>query len=664
MKTFRKILIANRGEIAARIIKTAKKMGIETVLVHSQYDVNSYAATLADELVLLNGESIAETYLNQDKIIQAALKTDCEAIHPGYGFLSENESFAKNCEKNNLVFIGPAAGSIALMGNKLEAKKFAKKAGLPILEGYSGTAKEILKKTINPEFPVLVKAAAGGGGKGMKIVNSMSELPQALESAEREAMNYFGNGDLYVERFINQPRHIEVQVLGDHFGNLIHLFERECTIQRRYQKIIEECPSPTLNQSLREKITSAAVKLCSKANYRNAGTIEFLLDENGSFYFLEMNTRIQVEHPVTEMATRIDLVEEQILIAAGNALRYRQEEVSLKGHAIECRIYAEDPWNNFIPAPGEMTLYSPPAVPGIRLDAAYNTPSTVYSFYDPMIAKLIAHKHTREEAIRTMLQALREYAIHGIKTNIGYLVTVLSHTGFQNNQISTKFCDTKSVELFEMQLSQTTSDERFIPLLAFLLKSLKNSYKPANIWESIGFWRLNNVIEAWLDCRNYYVRIINLTEKEFEFALDNKIFLGTYSIQDNEVSMEIMGESPRVYISSRKDDGMPEVSFGGLFYPMYRKDLLRRREFYTDTTPDDHPASANVKSPMPGKVVKVNKKAGDIVKKGDLLVIIEAMKMENNILSPVDGKIMEVSVQTGDMVDSSSALVFFEEPKI
>lgn len=662
MRTFRKILIANRGEIAARIIRTAKRLGIETVLVHSQYDTDSVAAKLADELVLLTGETLAETYLNQEKIIEAAIKTDCEAIHPGYGFLSENESFANNCEKSNLVFIGPTPDSIHLMGNKLEAKKFAKNAGLPILEGYSGTAKEILKKTNNPEFPILVKASAGGGGKGMKIVHSMEELPQALESAEREALNYFGNGELYVERFITQPRHIEVQVLGDHFGNLVHLFERECTIQRRYQKIIEECPSPTLNQDLREKITSAAAKLCMKANYRNAGTIEFLLDENGNFYFLEMNTRIQVEHPVTEMATGIDLVEEQILIAAGNPLRFKQEEISLKGHAIECRIYAEDPWNNFLPAPGEMTLYSPPTVPGIRLDGAYDTPSTIYSFYDPMIAKVISHRHTREESVRQMIQALEEYAIHGIKTNIGYLVTLLRHPDFQNNYISTKFCELKSEELFDAQMARMTSEERFIPLIAYLIKSFRNGRIPMNVWEQIGFWRLNNTIETWLDCRNYLVEIISLTEKEFEFRVDEKIFYGNYSIHGNEIRLSLPGETYKVFISYNAEE-LPEVSFRGLFYPMYRKDLLRRTEFYTDVTPDDHPASANVKSPMPGKVVKVNKKAGDIVKKGELLVIIEAMKMENNIISPLDGKIMEIAVKPGDMVDSSSALVYFEEPK-
>lgn len=662
MKTFRKILIANRGEIAARIIATAKKMRIFTVLVHSEYDSNSPGAQLADELILLEGDSLADTYLHQDKIIKAALKTGCEAIHPGYGFLSENAAFAEKCEKNKLIFIGPSADSIKLMGNKLEAKTFAKKCGIPILEGFSGTAEEILKNTKNPEFPVLVKATAGGGGKGMKIVNSMEEFPQALESAEREAISYFGNGELYIEKYITNPRHIEVQVLGDHKGNLVHLFERECTIQRRYQKIIEECPSPTLSEKTRKKITASAVELCKKAGYKNAGTIEFLMDTDNSFYFLEMNTRIQVEHPVTEMATGIDLVEEQILIAAGNPLRFVQEDISLQGHAIECRIYAEDPWNNFIPAPGEMTLYSQPVEEKVRVDSAYTEAAPVYSFYDPMIAKVIVHKQTRNEAIVHMIKALEEFAIHGIKTNIGYLATLLKNPDFGQNKVSTKFCESNSQGLFEMYLSETASDSRFIALIGYLIKSLKNGHKPHNIWQEIGFWRLNNIIDAWLDCQDVSVKIISLSEKDFELKINEDIFLGSYYISRNQIVLHIMGETHKVFVSE-KTGGMPDVSYKGNFYPMFRKDFLRRSEFYTDTTPDDHPSSTNVKSPMPGKVIKVNKKPGDIVKRGDLLVIIEAMKMENNILSPVDGTIWEIPVQEGDMVDSSSPLIFFEESK-
>jgi acetyl-CoA carboxylase biotin carboxylase subunit len=662
MKVFRKILIANRGEIAARIIRTAKRMGITTVLVHSIYDKDSLAASLADELVYLPGDSLSDTYLNQKKIIEAAISSGCEAIHPGYGFLSENAEFAEKVAKNKLIFIGPDVASIRMMGNKLEAKAFAKNAGVPILDGYSGTAAEILENTKNPEFPILVKAAAGGGGKGMKIVNNLKELPQALESAEREALNYFSNGELYIEKYITKPRHIEVQILGDHFGNIVHLYERECTIQRRYQKIIEECPSPTLNDHLREQITSSALDLAKKAGYKNAGTIEFLLDENGKFYFLEMNTRIQVEHPATEMATGVDLVEEQIYIASGNPLRISQQDISINGHAIECRIYAEDPWNNFIPAPGEMTLYHPPSADKIRIDSAYSRASIVYSFYDPMISKVIAHKPNRNEAIQQMIEALMDYSIHGIKTNIGYLITLLKQPEFVQNNVSTKYIEENAQLLFDTQVTQVNSEIRFVPVIGYVLKSLSRNEPPRNIWEQIGFWRMNNELEIWLDCQTYVIQILHLSYKHFHLNVDNKFFTGEYKVSEEKVELTMAGINHKVFVTE-KPAGMPDVSFQGDFYPMFRKDILRRSEFYKDIAPDEHPASANVKSPMPGKIIQVNVKPGDKVKKGELLMIIEAMKMENNILSPMDGTIWEVIVEEGNMVDSSSPLVYFEELK-
>jgi 3-methylcrotonyl-CoA carboxylase alpha subunit len=660
MKSFRKILIANRGEIAARIIRTAKKMQIDTVLVHSVHDKETQAWSLADETYLLEGESLAETYLNTDAIVQAALKTGCEAIHPGYGFLSENAEFAETCKQNNLVFIGPEPDVIRLMGNKLAARNFAKEAGVPILEGYSGSPGEILEHTKNPEFPLLVKAAAGGGGKGMKIVTKPDEFKQALESAQREAENYFGNGELYVERFISKPRHIEVQVLGDHHGQLIHLFERECTIQRRYQKIIEECPSPTLTETARREITHAAVSLGKKANYKNAGTIEFLLDENGKYFFLEMNTRIQVEHPVTEMATGIDLVEQQIRIASGQPLSFSQEEVSLNGHALECRIYAEDPWNNFLPAPGKMTLYQEPVIRNVRIDAAFSRPATVQGFYDPMIAKLIVHRPNRHEAINTMISALGEYPIHGIKTNTGYLRTLLDQPAFRANQVYTKFCEDKAKELFDFQIKEVSSEQRFIPMLGYLLAGMNKRNNGGSIWEQIGFWRVINEIEVWLDCQTYLVRIEKITEKEFYFSTSDKNFSGVYTISGQCVVIRMNNQVYKVFLSE-KEDGLPDVSFNGNFYPMFRRDFLRRNEFSSDSSPDEHPASSHVRSPMPGKVVKVAVKPGKKVEKGDLLFIIEAMKMENNVLSPMDGTVWEVPVKQGDMVDSSSPLLYFED---
>ncbi len=659
MKLFRKILIANRGEIAVRIINTAKRLGIQTVLVHSEYDKNSFAAQLAGELYLLEGDLLSDTYLNYEKIINAARSTRCEAIHPGYGFLSENAVFAEKCEKNGIVFIGPASDSIQLMGNKLEAKTFAKKSGLPILEGYSGTSAEIMRNLTNPVFPLLVKPAAGGGGKGMKIVNSMHEIKQALESAEREAINYFGNGELYLEKFLAFPRHIEVQVLGDYFGNIVHLFERECTIQRRYQKIIEESPSPTISDKIRKQINASAVELCKKAGYRNAGTVEFLMDEDHSFYFMEMNTRIQVEHPVTEMTTGIDLVEEQILIAAGNPLRYNQKDITLNGHAVECRIYAEDPLNNFLPSPGEMTLYIPPSKK-LRIDSAYSKPSEVYSFYDPLISKIISHKQSRNEAILEMTEALEEYAIHGIKTNIAYLISLLKHKDFLQNKISTNFCEINAQDIIDSQLAALNSNDKFIPLSAYLLKSLTLKPKYDGIWQKIGFWKLINIVETWLACHSYTVKIIKLTENLFHFSINGISLNGSFVITGNEVVLTISGIIYKVFVTEIPA-GMPQVSFRGNFYPIYRKDFLRRSEFYNELTPGDNLANTDIKSPMPGRVIKLNKKPGERVKKGELLVVIEAMKMENSIISPIDGTITEVPVKQGDMVDSSSPLMFFKE---
>jgi 3-methylcrotonyl-CoA carboxylase alpha subunit len=355
-KNIQKVLIANRGEIALRIIRTLNKLGMEVVAIYAAPDAEALHVEMADEAYSLGDGNLANTYLDIAKIIRIAKKAKVDAIHPGYGFLSENPMLVKACEENNIAFIGPDARSMQLMGNKIAARKFAIENGLPVTKGLTGTTEEILKAAGTLPFPVLVKAAAGGGGKGMRIVEQESELANILETTSREAKNYFGDGTVYIEQFIEEPRHIEVQVLGDQHGNVIHLFERECTIQRRYQKIIEESPSPTLTPEIRHEMGAAAVNLCKAIGYRSAGTIEFLVDKDLHVYFLEMNTRIQVEHPVTEMVTGIDLVEQQIKIAQGQVLDIKQEQVQQNGHAIECRIYAEDPANNFMPSPGKLHL--------------------------------------------------------------------------------------------------------------------------------------------------------------------------------------------------------------------------------------------------------------------------------------------------------------------
>ena len=443
MREIKKILIANRGEIAIRIIWTCKEMGIKTVAVHSEADRDALHVRFADEALCIGPASSAESYLNIPAIISAAEITNVDAIHPGYGFLAESETFAKVCEDCNIKFIGPSPKVIGLMGDKVEARRTMTAAGVPILPGspepIESTAEALeLAKQIG--YPLIIKAAAGGGGRGMRIVRQESELHGSLELAQTEALNAFKNGSVYIERYIERPRHIEIQVLADEHGNVIHLGERECTIQRRHQKLLEEAPSPVISRDLRDKMGAVAVKACQEIGYSSAGTFEFLLDEDGSFYFMEMNTRIQVEHPVTEMVTLADIVRNQIMIATGENLDYRQEEVQIAGHSIECRINAEDPVK-FTPSPGRITAFNIPGGPGVRVDTAVYPGYVVPPYYDSMIAKLIVHARTRPLAIARMQRALEMMVVEGIKTTIPLHQKIMADPKFQAGEFSTKFME-------------------------------------------------------------------------------------------------------------------------------------------------------------------------------------------------------------------------------
>ena len=442
MRQFRKILIANRGEIACRIIWTCKEMGIKTVAVHSTADRDSLHVLFADEHICIGPPPSAQSYLNIPAIISAAELYNVDAIHPGYGFLAESAYFAEICEACNIKFIGPRASVIQTMGDKVEARRAMQQAGLPILPGSPEpleSEEEALVLAREIGFPVIVKAAAGGGGRGMRIVRSAEELGSALETASSEAAAAFKNGDVYIERYLERPRHIEIQVLADEHGDCIHLGERECTIQRRHQKLLEEAPSPVLSPVLREKMGTAAVTACKKIGYSNAGTFEFLLEDD-RFYFMEMNTRIQVEHPVTEMVTLADIVRNQIRIAEGDPLGYTQDEVAINGHAIECRINAEDP-DTFTPSPGLITAFNLPGGPGVRVDTAVYPGYTVPPFYDSMIAKVIVHARTRELAIARMRRALEAMVIEGIKTTIPLHLKIMDDPGFRAGEFSTKFME-------------------------------------------------------------------------------------------------------------------------------------------------------------------------------------------------------------------------------
>jgi len=442
-REIRKILIANRGEIACRIIWTCKEMNIKTVAVHSEADKEALHVRYADEAICIGAAPSAQSYLNIPSIISAAEITNVDAIHPGYGFLAESETFAKICEDCNIKFIGPRADVIGMMGDKVEARRTMLKAGVPILPGSPEpieSAEEAIKLAGEIGFPVIIKAAAGGGGRGMRIVRTEDELAVNLEIAQTEALAAFKNGAVYIERYIERPRHIEIQVLGDEYGNVIHLGERECTIQRRHQKLLEEAPSPVITPQQREKMGAVAVKACQEIGYSSAGTFEFLLDEDGSFYFMEMNTRIQVEHPVTEMVTLADIVRNQIRIAEGEELGFNQTDVLIVGHSIECRINAEDPVT-FTPSPGKITAFNIPGGPGVRVDTAVYPGYTVPPYYDSMIAKLIVHARTRELAIARMKRALEMMVVEGIKTTIPLHIKIMNDEKFQKGDFSTKFME-------------------------------------------------------------------------------------------------------------------------------------------------------------------------------------------------------------------------------
>ncbi|MBA2503218.1 MAG: acetyl-CoA carboxylase biotin carboxylase subunit [Pyrinomonadaceae bacterium] len=442
-RRFRKILIANRGEIACRIIWTCKEMGIKTVSVFSEADRDSLHVRFADESICIGAPPSAQSYLNIPAIISAAEITNVDAIHPGYGFLAESPQFAEICEACNIKFIGPRARVIRLMGDKVEARRAMTEAGLPVLPGSPDpleSEEEALRLAREIGFPVIIKAAAGGGGRGMRIVRDANDLGAALESASTEAAAAFRNGDIYIERYIERPRHIEIQVLADEYNNCIHLGERDCSIQRRHQKLLEEAPSPALSTELRERMGRAAVEACKRVGYSNAGTIEFLLDEDGSFYFMEMNTRIQVEHPVTEMVTLADIVRNQIRIAEGEELGYTQDDVLIVGHAIECRINAEDP-ETFVPSAGRITACNIPGGPGVRVDTAVYPGYYVPPYYDSMIAKLIVHARTRDLAIARMRRALEAMVIEGIKTTIPLHLKIMNDPQFRSGNFSTKYME-------------------------------------------------------------------------------------------------------------------------------------------------------------------------------------------------------------------------------
>ena len=497
MTKIKKLLVANRGEIALRIMRSAREMGIQTVAVFSEADRNALHVQFADEAICIGPPASSQSYLVIHKIIDAAKMVNADAIHPGYGFLSENEDFASEIKKAGLIFIGPSAESIELMGSKLAAKTAAAKFNVPLVPGTAEPISDIPKaKKISKEigYPILIKASAGGGGKGMRIVNNEGEFEEQMERAISEAMSAFGDGSVFIEKYVTHPRHIEFQIFGDQHGNVVHLFERECSIQRRHQKVIEEAPSSILTSELRARMGKAAVDVAKAANYYNAGTVEFILDENKNFYFLEMNTRLQVEHPVTEQITGLDLVKLQIKIAEGERLPFKQEDLSIHGHAIEVRVYAEDPTNNFLPDIGTLKTYKRPQGHGIRVDDGFEQGMTIPFYYDPMIAKMICHDETREKAIQKTIRAIDEYEITGLETTLSFCKFVMNHEAFRSGDFDTKFVE-KYFTPERIQDNPIEAEEMLASVLATqaINEIKKTSLKTENINSTTSNWRKNRV---------------------------------------------------------------------------------------------------------------------------------------------------------------------------
>jgi geranyl-CoA carboxylase alpha subunit len=648
---FTKILIANRGEIACRIIRTAQALGYRTVAVYSEADAQALHVALADEAVCIGPAPVRESYLNIAALLAVARSTGADAVHPGYGFLSENDGFAQACLDAGLVFIGPDPQAILKMGNKAGAKRLMLAAGVPCVPGYQGIDQSdatLLTKAAEIGFPIMVKAAAGGGGRGMRLVEHPQDLAVALASARSEAGNAFGSEELILERAVIEPRHVEIQVFGDQHGHIIHLGERDCSIQRRHQKVFEEAPSPAVTPQLREQMGAAAVAAARTVNYVGAGTVEFLLDSEGRFYFLEMNTRLQVEHPVTECITGLDLVAWQIAVARGEHLPLTQEQVHLNGHAIEVRLYAEDPYNGFLPQSGDVALWCPPTGEGVRVDHGLASGQTVSPHYDPMIAKIIVHGATRDEARRRLIGALQRTRLLGLPHNRAFLEAVASHPAFAAGETTTAFI---AQHFGAAALVRPQPDSLALALASMLWFEASTTAVAAAPWRSSGPARWPMLIG----------------EGEHRHAVHITV-TGTHSY-----TLEVGAALHHITLSGREGeclhliaDGVQQHAAAVFAGGVLHLELGDLSASFEDLTYDPPAAAAGtaesrVLAPMNGRVLAVDVQHGDTVTKGQRLAVLEAMKMEHQLLARRDGVVDQVAVRAGDQVATRALLVSLVE---
>jgi propionyl-CoA carboxylase alpha chain len=668
MKPITKLLVANRGEIACRIMRTARAMGIATVAVYSEPDADAAHVRAADEAVALGGSTAAESYLVVDKLLEAARRTGADAVHPGYGFLAENAAFARACADAGLVFVGPSPDVIAAMGDKLRAKELLAAAGVPVLRSVTVTGDEIPALDGVP-FPVLVKASAGGGGKGMRIVASAAELADAVAAARREAAAAFGDDTVFIEPYVERPRHIEVQILGDSHGTVLHVGERECSIQRRYQKVVEEAPSPAVDDALRERLTAAAVAAGRELGYTNAGTVEFIATQDGQFFFLEVNTRLQVEHPVSELVWRVDdqehapldLVRLQLLVAMGDSIPFAQDDLELVGHAIEARLYAEDPAAGFLPATGKLSVWDPPEIPGVRFDSGVHEGCTVGVHYDPLLAKVIAHAPTRTEAALLLARALAETRVHGLVTNRDFLVRTLRHPAFLAGELHTGFIDEHGLAAHAPAGDETLLVHSAAAALAAVHIRRAEAALPI----------LRTVPPGW---RN------NPSQPQFvEFAVpgtDEPLRVGYARRRDGAWTVEAAGREATVRVAGWPETGDTlDLEVDGVRRPVRARwddevaavdsplgsTTLRRLPRFPVAETEEAPGS--LLAPMPGNVLQVLAEPGQAVSKGDLLLILEAMKMEHRITAPHDGVVADVRVAAGQQIDAGMVLAVIEQPE-
>mgnify|MGYP000405530708 FL=1 len=662
---FTKILIANRGEIACRVIKTARRMGIRTVAVYSEADANARHVRLADEAVLLGPAAARESYLVADKIVDACKRTGAQAVHPGYGFLSENADFADALAANGIAFIGPPASAIRAMGSKSEAKKLMGAANVPLTPGYHGDDQtpELLHKEADAiGYPVLIKAAAGGGGKGMRLVEQSADFPDALASCKREAISSFGNDHVLIEKYITKPRHVEIQVFADGLGNCVYLFERDCSVQRRHQKVLEEAPAPGMTLERRRQMGEAAVAAAKAVGYVGAGTVEFIAMQDGTFYFMEMNTRLQVEHPVTEMITGQDLVEWQLRVAAGQPLPLKQEQLEIRGHALEARIYAEDANKGFLPATGKLIRLAPPAETlHVRVDTGIEEGDEITPFYDPMIAKLIVWDETRDGALARMRKALADYQVAGLTTNIDFLSRLVACPAFAGADLDTGLIERQKDFLFP-DAQPVPRDVLLVATVGELLweqhaaKAVaQTGGDPWSPWHARDGWRMNLSAARSISFRDGDALIeagVRYQGDRWEITLNGQSTVARGKKLDGDrFAVEL--DDRRLIASVVAVDDKRTVFLQGSTYSLLRDDPLHRVD-----AGDSH--GGGLTAPMPGKVVALLAQPGQKVEKGAPLLILEAMKMEHTITAPAAGVVKAFCYEPGEQVSDGAALVEFE----